>query len=338
MLNSHPDLAIPEESHFMYQLARRRALGRWPATLQTAAAWKRWLDYLERHPFLAYWSVSPAGLRERLDGLPDRSHASAFHAIFTSFMEHEQKSRWGDKTPMHVQYMLLLDCWFPSAKFVHVLRDGRDVALSLLDRAWGPRHIALAGYYWKWLVLSGMVSGALLGPNRYREVHYEDLVTCPESTLRSLCEWLELDYTPALLLYHATQAAQRYARSGKVAQRLAGPPDPQRIQRWVHSMCIADQKSVLRQAGSLLAFLGYQADKLPRSQQREYEAIGSLLQPTTVAALGRSAPGKTGSEIRLRSGLLIDRLLQSVHFFCGNLEGWARAGIRWQRTVAGMLQ
>ena len=176
MLNALPDLAIPLESQFIYHIARRRARGFWPATLNGAADCERFVTFLERHPTMRYWEISFEALRDRLNRLPERSHAAVFRAVFIEFMEREGKKQWGDKTPMHVQYMLLLDQLLPGAKYVHVIRDGRDVASSLLTRSWGPKYLWHAGWYWKWLVLSGMVAGRILAPDRYREVRYEDLV------------------------------------------------------------------------------------------------------------------------------------------------------------------
>jgi len=134
ILNSHPDLAIPVESHFIYDIARRIVSGRFPASLTHPNDWNRFLEYLKNHRYLNRWGISLPLLFKRLEGIEDRTYASMFTTIFKEFMQDEGKPRWGDKTPMNVNYIFLIDHFFPKAKFVHIIRDGRDVALSLLSR------------------------------------------------------------------------------------------------------------------------------------------------------------------------------------------------------------
>ena len=337
MLNSHPSLAIPGESHFIYQLAQLCARAKWPGKLEGDGDWRRLVNYLLSHPHLQRWQLKQELLRSRLEGLPRRSHSAAFRAVFEAYSRQQGKALWGDKTPQHVQYMLVLDRLFPGSRFIHVVRDGRDVALSLLSRAWGPRHISLAGHYWSWLVLSGMVSGAVLGRRRYREVRYEDLVASPQTALEGLCQWMGLPYSPAMLLYHQTAAAREYARGGPAAERLARPIEVSRLQRWKAGLSTRQVRTLIGQAGGLLAYMGYPVGPLPRRQQARLEELGRLFQAESVAALSSQA-GRQGRVSHLRWGLLSDRLGQLLALPRGRLAAWARGSLRWQRTVASMLE
>jgi hypothetical protein len=338
MLNAHPDMSVPGESQFIPRIAKWRARGAWPASLAPPAAYRRFLEYLEHDWFIGRWQLSPSSLRARLDRLPDRSHGRVFAAVFEEKMTQEGKRRWAEKTPVHVQYMTLLDRLFPGALFVHLVRDGRDVALSLMDRDWGPRRIALAGHYWTWLVLAGMVAGRLIGPDRYREVRYEHLVTQPEHTLRSLCGWVGMDYTPAMLDYPASPAAQVYRDPANVSVHLVERPDARRITQWRERLSRADQASLHCQAGGLLSFLGYDVPALSPRGERRRRAVESLLTPASLDRIDARGAPRSGGEMRLRAGLLCDQLAGGYHFARGRLVPWAAAGIRWQRTVAGMLR
>jgi hypothetical protein len=111
--------------------------------------------------------------------------------------------RWIDSTPTNIPHMLRISRDFPDAQFVHIIRDARDVALSLDKRHWSRplpwdknRSLLAAGLYWEWIVRKGRKYGSKLGP-RYTEVRYEDLVERPESTLKNIGEFLrhDLDYT-----------------------------------------------------------------------------------------------------------------------------------------------
>lgn len=335
MLHAHPALSIPQESHFIYRIARSRARGRWPATLDDKG-WDHLVDYLDQTPDLDAWEFDRSAVRSRLEALDDHTHSAAFEALFREYLEQEGGTRWGDKTPQHVQYMLVLDRLFPGSRYVHVVRDGRDVALSLMTRPWGPRRMELAGYYWSWLVISGVVAGELLGHERYREVRFEDLVTNPESTLRELCAWMDLSYRPEMLDYHATEAARTYAQGGVVARRLTQPPDPSRLYQWRKKLKARDHRVLVHQAGGLLAYLGYDVGPLPRRQKRLHTELEMLAQPGTLPPISTLTPLK-GLEGLLRVRLAAARAMQGIALVRGDLSHFAAYSVRWQRTVAAML-
>jgi hypothetical protein len=111
--------------------------------------------------------------------------------------------RWIDSTPTNVPHMLRISRDFPDALFIHIIRDARDVALSLDKRHWSrplpwdkKRSLLAAGIYWEWIVRKGRAHGTALGP-KYMEVRYEELVERPEPELKRIGEFLQqdLDYT-----------------------------------------------------------------------------------------------------------------------------------------------
>jgi hypothetical protein len=110
--------------------------------------------------------------------------------------------RWADTTPEHLLYIRRIKQTIPNALVIHVIRDGRDVALSWeklsqIRRLPGDRKrpAMAAGIYWEWIVNQGRQAGRELGDD-YIEVHYEDLVRQPEAVLQRLEPFLEhnLDY------------------------------------------------------------------------------------------------------------------------------------------------
>jgi len=110
--------------------------------------------------------------------------------------------RWIDSTPTNIPHMLRIAREFREAQFIHIIRDARDVALSLDKRHWSrplpwdkERSLLAAGLYWEWIVRKGRAYGATLGP-RYLEVRYEELVNQPQQALQTIGEFLHqhLDY------------------------------------------------------------------------------------------------------------------------------------------------
>jgi len=107
--------------------------------------------------------------------------------------------RWIDSTPTNVPHMLRIRKDFPDALFVHIIRDPRDVALSLDKRAWSrplpwdaKRSLLAAGLYWEWIVRKGRQLGVTLGP-KYMEVRYEEVVEHLQDALPPLAAFLGHD-------------------------------------------------------------------------------------------------------------------------------------------------
>ncbi len=343
MLTAHPDLSIPEESHYMYDWFRRRAKGRGPTDITSAAGWGELTDFVLEHPRTRHLGLDAAVLRRRCDDVATRSHAAAFAVVLSEAAAREGKPRWGDKTPQHVQYMLVLAEVFPDARFVHLVRDGRDTSLSLLSlrkrrlSRWGPRSMGHAGYYWAWLVLSGLLAGQRLGPERYLQLRFEDLVAAPEDHLRPLCAWAGLPFHDGILSYHESETTRAYAQAGDPRKRwLTRPPDPDRTDRWKQDMSPDDQASLLRQAGGLLAHLGYEVGALSTRQERLRGAL------RTLQADGPDPGERSASPHRVRgraltAALLLDRARQVAALRRGSLDPFAGASLRWQRTLALLL-
>lgn len=131
--------------------------------------------------------------------LPDpsrRSAAGAFDQLMSHLARSQGKRIWCEKSPMHVLHLTLLARKFPDARFIHVIRDGRDCAASF-HRRWkfNPMRTILR---WKRAVRSGREQGRKLGA-RYLEVRYESITARPESEFRLICDFLGLEFEHAVL-------------------------------------------------------------------------------------------------------------------------------------------
>jgi hypothetical protein len=110
--------------------------------------------------------------------------------------------RWAESTPLHMLYLPTIKKLIPDALVIHIIRDGRDVAVSLNKIKWirpfswdRQRSLVVAGLFWKWIVSKGRDYGREMGPD-YLEVHYEDLVNKPREALAQVAGFIEqeLDY------------------------------------------------------------------------------------------------------------------------------------------------
>jgi hypothetical protein len=253
MLDGHPDLAVSLLGQFPVLLWPRRnryLLDGW-FDLSLLAA-----DLLESRPFQEV-GPDPDWLRERLCGKERLDYAMAMRRVFALYAEARGKGHYGHKSPalvVHVDFMARL---FEEARFVHIIRDGRDVALSLLSRPWGPVRIAEAARYWATRVEGGRLSGRKLSAHRYLEVRYEDLVTDPKKTLRRICDFVELDYRSEMLTYpeRGIEWMPQHMRSQHT--HLLEPPRIG-VRDWRTDMTNHDVALFEAVAGNTLRSLGYE--------------------------------------------------------------------------------
>jgi hypothetical protein len=253
MLDRSPGIAIPDETLFIPQLAHRH-----PGTVDVA----EFLDDLRRLPRLAAWNVPADEFAARVQ--PGMRAGEAISAVFSAYAAEQGKPRWGDKTPMYMRHVGLIDRLFPHAQYVHLIRDGRDAALAFLDmpagrvtKTWAhPRSAAGFACEWRAEVHRARALGSRVGPARYREVRYEDLVADTDAVIRSICDFASLPYEPSMLEY--TGAVDVSAKPH--LQRLLQPPT-RGVRDWRSEMTPEDVAAFDRIAGDLLADLGYESSR-----------------------------------------------------------------------------
>lgn len=135
--------------------------------------------------------------------LSDCRNPGDFLRLVMEEVAHQQGvQRWAANTPEEILYLPLIKKTIPNALVIHVIRDGRDVALSLSRKRyirpfpWKEREDLIgAGIYWDWIVEKGRQFGKQLGAD-YTEIHFEELVASPHETLARISEFIchDLDY------------------------------------------------------------------------------------------------------------------------------------------------
>ncbi len=277
MLNSSPRIYIPPESDFIPRFFGR-ALRRPDSQLLNQPLAPEQVEKLlhiifTRYRFVRAWQGPPPD--PALFG-PRPTPADFLDTLYRRYAAQQGAVRWGDKTPIYTSYLPLLDALFPQARFVHIIRDGRDVALSALD-TWGAKEPHVDIYFtarnWVRRVTAAQAAGVRLGPGRYREVRYEALTTTPEEVLLELCAFLDEPYTPDMARPH--ELARREVPAGSFHDPVRRPPAPDRIGRWQREMSPADRRLFEALAGPTLAHLGYPVvgEPVPWREQPRQRAL-----------------------------------------------------------------
>ncbi|HEV2074720.1 MAG TPA: sulfotransferase, partial [Thermoleophilaceae bacterium] len=277
MLDAHPRLAIPPETYFIPKAAKRwrHASGirssaePREAFYETVTGHKRWPDF----------HLDADDLRRRLEEERPRELGDAVRAFYRLYADKVGAPQWGDKTPFYVRRMELIQEILPEARFVHIIRDGRAVTLSIKDLWFGPDSIEEAAEFWIERIGEGREQAPRL--EHYMEVRYEDVVRDPEPQLRRICDFLDLPWDPRVARYHEhvderiamEVPPEEVAPDGrvvstaerqKIMERVSRPPDPSRIDRWRVDMPEDDRRKFEAIAGDLLAELGYERDSTAR--------------------------------------------------------------------------
>lgn len=269
MLDSHSELTIPPETGFLALPPKLRGRGDklrenfFRAVINHPEPISAWPDF--EIPEGAFWTA--------LTKINPFNLAEGFRAFYRLYAARIGKPRWGDKTPLYCKELDTIRRVLPEGRFIHIIRDGRDTALSLRRMWFSPGwEIETQAAYWRKNILSARRAG--LGCQDYMEVRYEDLILSTRVALERVCAFADLSYEDCMLTYY-TRAPERLrehkgrlrtdgtsllTREQRLHQqtRTTEPPDPACVFAWKQSMSSEERRRFQLVAGDLLQDLGYE--------------------------------------------------------------------------------
>lgn len=251
LIRKHLQVAFGTESQFFIryhrQLARYGDLARGPKR-------RLLVEDLSRERF--FQRSKKYGVRLDVDRAvreaKPHTYAGVLAAIMRQNAECQQMERWGDKTPEYTAHLPLLHGLFPEAQYIHIVRDGRDVALSGYRMHFGAKNAYAAARQWSH-VLSQVQAFALTMPNdAFMELRYEDLLTNPVETFARIIAFLDIEDPDGQVSATVGQSAAHDLRAGNFG-------------KWKRDLSRREQDMFVAIAGSHLARYGYETAAPVRS-------------------------------------------------------------------------
>jgi hypothetical protein len=267
MLAAHPNMSCGPETHFFRWIERVDekeicAANDWPVQATgfvNSIIRKSYTDESPR-PLIEKYGLSTEQIRAYLEQQVP-SVAAILSSITELHMIMSHKSRWVEKTPDHIEYLDTIRHHFPDAFIVRIVRDPRDIALSLLKVPWGVKSLLEGLTYWK--RLDDTSRHFFQKDNRSHTLRFEDLIQNPETELRKLCEVIDEPFDNQMLDTSLT-GKQLNSRNVPWKNKASQPVDRDRLFVWQKEL--SQQENLLAESfiGNLLEEYHYQrVENLP---------------------------------------------------------------------------
>ncbi len=250
MLGAHSACVCSPESHFKVAILRKLVSDFNHINLKDVMA------FTTKHWRFQIWEL-PLDLDNIVEEANGEGYGDMLNWLVSQYAQHEGKIQshiWVDHTPENISYATTLMDLFPEAKFIHLVRDGRAVAASIIPLDWGPNSIVKAARWWMRMVSFGLAAESCLPPDRIMRVQYEALVADPETTLQSICRFLDVPYEPAMKDAQGFRPPRYTIRQHRF---VGSKPNQQVSNRWKTRLSARDIEIFEHQTRNFLTYLGY---------------------------------------------------------------------------------
>jgi sulfotransferase family protein len=274
IVNAHPQIAIPaRETHWIPRMLENPR-----GVTREGTVTPELIPMLLDEPHFARLGFG----REQLEGLMGQGEPISYSAFVTGVFDLHGKAKGkplvGDKTPSYVRRIKTLHGLWPAARFVHLIRDGRDVCLSWMNWSKAEKNlgklttgkedpVSTVAVKWELDVWCGQQAGRRLVPGLYYEIRYESLVAQPREECAALCGFLGVPYDDGMLRFYQGRTRPAAGHGSKHAWLPITPG----LRDWTTQMAAEDVERFEAAAGQLLDELGYpRAVPHPRPESLEH--------------------------------------------------------------------
>lgn len=263
MVGAHPQIAVPLATTGMWvdfaaRLDEFNGLAR-PEDVV------RLVDEIRTHKRIALWDADldrTALLRD----LPVGDYGAIVTRFHAEYARAKAKPYWANIDIATFENMDLVNGWYADARFLHIVRDGRDVALSHQTMPYGAGNIAECARAWAYRTTTNIKMGRILGQGRYMTIRFEDLVLDTRTSLQRICDFLAVPFDEAMLRY-ADMVEEKIPEDRRwLWPSISRPPEGSKVGQWRRRMTRSQRIVFESVASKPLRALGYETyESIPKS-------------------------------------------------------------------------
>jgi hypothetical protein len=253
LLNAHPNIAIFGELQYFSQICQ---IKKDILSLYEAADINNFFNSLKKTAAYAFWPSDELLIektKNRLINTTRPSYENFFLFLMEEFAKSQTASRFGEKSPQNIRYLFELKHIFPNCKIIHIVRDPRDVVASCLRMDWTSNDIVINALKWKCDML--YAHEFKHNDNVILEIRYEDLLSSPQKTLKSICQFIGEEFDEKMLEFF--KDAKKYIRDEPWKEGTFKPLNKNAVERWRRDLSGAQVFIIEKITGIFLAKYGY---------------------------------------------------------------------------------
>ena len=221
ILNSHSNITIPHPPHILKNFFNLEPLY---GDLNNSRILKTLINdivkTIELHPYP--WGMT-IDKEKILNNIKEKNLICIFFAIHEQYLENSGKKMWGCKSTFMINHLALIKQYYPKAKFIYMIRDGRDVAVSARKTIFNHYSIYHTAKLWKKEQQTGIYWLNKLPKEDIHPVKYEDFVSDPEVSLKNICSFLNEMYEVEMLNFFKTKEAKKSSNISAAWKNTANP-------------------------------------------------------------------------------------------------------------------
>ena len=254
MLGSHPNYATTPECQFKVKLAHFLD---WSQPIDQDKM-KSAIQFIDHHFRFLIWdtAINENNYFENTDEYSLRSLIE--HTVKQYSWQQLNKINplvWFDHDPYNFKNRKTILEHFPDACFIHIVRDGRAVAASVMPLDWGPNTIYHAAHFYKKSLKHGLEAEKELSKHQIMRVKYENLVENPSKELEAICNWLDIEFSSNMVKAEGFKPPKYTTKQHKAVNQ---KPDATKTMSWKQKLNKEQIKVFESIAGELLEELGYE--------------------------------------------------------------------------------
>jgi hypothetical protein len=195
-----------------------------------------------------------------------------YEAVYDAMAATWEARSWCCQSQANIAYLPQIEAHFRSPRYIYLHRDGRDVAVSSRKVVTGEKHFYHLAREWATTQVMAIAMRERIGPNRFFSISYESLTSQPELSMRQLCKFLGVRFSPSMLEFYKSDEAQRAAESSDLWSNVVRPIMAGNTRKFLHEASEEDIRLFESVAGDVLIALGYDLARIPRGPRRMVSA------------------------------------------------------------------